>query len=135
MHNRRYAVSQFHRRIRVKAIQTGWTLQEILFQSHVVAVGVNTWKKARRSALFPQRKITTQTSAKANLKKRKAIIHSNTKPAIRTVPEPDTICKGEEIIENQAIVMTEFSKCQVTMKMTGNPIQATFQVTNVLFTT
>ena len=161
-----------NRRIRVKAIQQDWTLQEILdeaaideetnqqatemkrrfltqkkmlnaskksqFPSHVVAVGVNTRKNARRSALFAppvENEITTQTSAEVNLKKRKAIVHSKTKTAMQTLPELDAIRKDEEIIENQAIVMGEFTKCQVTMKTTGNPNRATLRVTNVLFTT
>ena len=112
--------------------------QKTEFQSHVVAVGVNTRKNARRSVLFAPRvenEITTQTSAEVNLKKRKAILHSKTKPATRTVPETDAIPKDKEIIENQAIIVGEFTKCQVTIKMTGNPIRATLRVTNVLFTT
>ena len=162
-----------NRRIGVKAIRQGWTLQEgssmkplltksptskrlkwkrrflthkkmlnaskkSQFPSHVVAVDVNTRKNARRSALFAppvENEITTQTSAEVNLKKRKVIVHSKTKIAMRTLPELDAIRKDEEIIENQAIVMGEFTKCQVTMKTTGNPIRATLRVTNVIFTT
>ena len=104
----------------------------------MVAVGVNTRKNARRSALFAphvENEINTQTSAEVNRKKRRAIIHSKAKLATRTVPETDAFRKDKEIIENQAIIMGEFTKYQVTMKMTGNPIRATLRVTNVLFIT
>ena len=74
----------------------------------------------------------TQTSAAVNLKKRKAIDHSKTNPTIRKIPEQDAISEDEEIIEDQAIVMRKFTKCQVTRESTGSPIPATHRAMNVL---
>ena len=85
-------------------------------QNHVVDVGVNTRKNARRSAqLAPHVKndIITQTSAKLTLKKRKAFVHSKTKLAIQKIPEQDAISEDKEIIEDQTIVMEKSTKCQV----------------------
>ena len=100
---------------------------------NVVDVGVNTRKNARRSApLAPhlENETITQTSAEVNLKKRKAI--SKTNPTIRRIPEQDAISEDEEIIEDQAIVMGKFTKCQVMRKSTGSPIPATHRAMNVL---
>ena len=109
--------------------------KKLQLQNHVVDVGVNTRKNAQRSApLAPpvENETITQTSAEVNLKKRKAIDHSKTNPTILEIPKQDAISEDEEIIEDQAIVMGKFTKCQVMRKLTGSPIPATHRAMNAL---
>ena len=105
-------------------------------QNHVVDVGVNTHRNARRSApLSPhvENEIITQTSAKATLKRRKAFVHS--KLTIQKILEQDAVSEDEEIIEDQTIEMEKSTKCQVTRKSTGSQIPATLRAMIVSSTT